>query len=166
MNKITRTLFLAALFVSLLIVSVAYHSAHPSTRVGDVAPALSFDSKPSDALRALKGKYVLLCFWSAGNAPSREQVGMYSSWVERDTSGDVGLIAYNFDKSEPLFREIVKRDGLNQELQFRLSDAAMKKLMRDYGLKSGSYGTLLIAPDGRIVAHNPAPEALPKLTDQ
>ena len=44
-------------------------------------------------------------------------------------------MSFNFDKSEPLFREIVKRDGLNQQLQFRLSDKRMEQLMRDYNLR-------------------------------
>ncbi len=146
---------LAALFVSLLIVSVAYHSGPLRTRVGDIAPALSFDSKPGPALQALKGKYVLLSFWSSTNAPSRQAVGDYSSWLRSRRNGNVGMIAFNLDRDEPLFREIVKRDGLNQSLQFRLSDKATERLMRDYRLADGQYGTLLIAPDGRILAHNP-----------
>ena len=44
MTNPSRTFLLAALFVSLLLVSVAYHSGRRSTRVGDIAPALSFDS--------------------------------------------------------------------------------------------------------------------------
>lgn len=164
MKKTSRTLLLAALFVSLLIVSVAYRAGHGGTRVGDHAPALTFDSEPSDALRALRGKYVLLCFWSATNAPSREAVDNYSAWVERQPNSGVGLLAFNLDKSETLFREIVKRDGLNQQLQFRLDEKGTGRLMRDYGLRPGTYGTLLIAPDGRIVAHNPATSALTGLT--
>ncbi|MBJ2185039.1 MAG: redoxin domain-containing protein [Muribaculaceae bacterium] len=164
MKRTSRTFLIAALFVSLLIVSVAYHSGRPSTRVGDRAPALTFDAPPSEALRAMRGKYVLLCFWSSTNAPSREAVGKYTSWVRRQPNSGVGLIAFNLDKSEPLFREIVKRDGLNQQCQFRLSDERTRRLMRDYDLSPGQYGTLLIAPDGRIVAHNPDPAALSTLT--
>lgn len=152
---------LAALFISLLIISVAYHSGPERTRVGDIAPALSFDSRPSPALRALRGKYVLLSFWSSTNAPSRQAVGDYSSWLRSDRNPNIGMIAFNLDSEEPLFREIVKRDGLNQSLQFRLGEKATERLMRDYRLRPGQYGTLLVAPDGRILAHNPAPEAIP-----
>ncbi len=166
MTNPSRTFLLAALFVSLLLVSVAYHYGRRSTRVGDIAPALSFDSKPSDALRALRGKYVLLNFWSSTNAPSREAVDRYTAWVERQPNSGIGLLSFNFDKSEPLFREIVKRDGLNQQLQFRLSDKRMEQLMRDYNLRQGQYGTLLIAPDGRIIAHNPDPADLTDLISE
>lgn len=146
---------IAALFVSLLIVSVAFHSGRGGTRVGDHAPALSFNSEPTDALRALRGKYVLLSFWSATNAPSRDAVYRYTNWLERQPDSDIGLLAFNLDKSETLFRETVKRDGLNQQLQFRLDESRTADLMRDYGLQPGAYGTLLIAPDGKILAHNP-----------
>ena len=160
MKNISRTFLLAAVFVSLLIATVAYHSDRRDTSVGGHAPALTFDSEPGEALRALKGKYVLLCFWSSTNAPSREAVNVYTSWLRQQTATDVGMLAFNFDKSEPLFREIVKRDGLNQELQFRLSDERAARLMRDYHLSPGDYGTLLVAPDGRILAHNPSPDAI------
>ena len=163
MKRISRTFLLTALFVSLLIMSVAYHSGCATTRVGDVAPALEFESAPTDALRALRGKYVLLCFWASTNAPAREAGGRYTSWGERQHNMDVGLLSYNFDKSEPLFREIVKRDGLNQQLQFHPSESSMRRLMRNYNLREGQYGTLLIAPDGRIVAHNPSTADLPAL---
>lgn len=162
-KRISRTCFLAAIFVSLLIVSVAYRAGLSTTRVGDRAPALTFESAPNDALRALRGKYVLLCFWSSTDAASREAVARYSSWIGRQHNTDVGMIAYNFDRSEPLFNEIVKRDGLNQQLQFRLSPKGMRRLMRDYSLGAGQYGTLLIDPDGHIVAHNPSTSALPSL---
>ena len=162
-RRTSRTIFLAALFVSLLIVSVAYHAGRATTRVGDHAPALTFESAPNDALRALRGKYVLLCFWSSTDAASREAVAHYSSWVERQSNTDIGLIAFNFDKSEPLFHEIVKRDGLNQQLQFRLSEKGMDRLMRDYSLGKNQYGTLLIDPDGKILAHNPSTSELPRL---
>lgn len=160
MKTVKRTLFLAAIFVSVLLISVAYRDGHPRTRVGDVAPALSFDSEPGEALKALRGKYVLLSFWAATNAPSREAVGRYTTWVERREAQDVGLISFNLDKNETLFHEIVKRDGLNQQLQFRLSESRTERLLRDYSLRPGTYGTLLIAPDGRILAHNPPVDSI------
>ena len=154
---------IAALFVSLLIVSVAYRSAPGRTRVGDIAPALTFESEPTDAMKALRGKYVLLSFWSSTNAPSRQAVGDYSSWLRGSRMNNIGMLSFNLDRDEPLFREIVKRDGLNQSLQFHVSDQAAERLRRDYGLKNGQYGTLLIAPDGRILAHNPATAEIPSL---
>lgn len=163
MKQTSRTLMLAALFISLLIVSVAYHSGHERTRIGDIAPALTFESAPNDALRALRGKYVLISFWSATNAPSRQAVGDYSSWLRSQSAGNVGMIAFNTDREESLFREIVKRDGLNQSLQFRLSEKATEHLMRDYNLHPGQYGTLLVNPDGRILAHNPSPADIPSI---
>jgi len=164
MRKISRSFLPVALFLSLLLVSSAYRTGIYGTGIGDRAPALAFDSEPSEALRALRGKFVLLCFWSSADAPSREAVGRYSSWVERQPNTGVGLLAFNFDKSEPLFREIVKRDGLNQQLQFRPDNARAKRLMRDYRLTPGKYGCLLIAPDGRIIAHNPDTANLQRLT--
>lgn len=163
MKRTYRTILLAALFVSLLIVSVAYRTAPGRTRVGDIAPALTFDSEPGDALKALRGKYVLLSFWSSTNAPSRQAVGDYSSWLRGSHMTNVGMLSFNLDREEPLFREIVKRDGLNQALQFHASDRAAERLRRDYGLKKGQYGTLLIAPDGRILAHNPSLTDIPSI---
>ncbi len=116
--------------------------------------------------RTLRRDRIFGCFWSSTNAPSREAVDRYTAWVERQPNSGIGLLSFNFDKSEPLFREIVKRDGLNQQLQFRLSDKRMEQLMRDYNLRQGQYGTLLIAPDGRIIAHNPDPADLTDLISE
>ena len=164
MKRYSTTFFLVALFVSVLLVSVAFRQSDSRTRIGAVAPPLSVTDRPTDALKALRGKYVLLCFWSSTDAASREAVARYTAWVERQPNQGVGLLAVNFDKSEPLFNEIVKRDGLNQQLQFRLAGRQAEQVMTDYGMVPGDYGTLLVGPDGRIIAHNPPVDTITGLT--
>lgn len=158
-----KTFLIVALFVGLLLISAAYNGGRAATAVGDRAPALSFDSPPSEALKALRGKYVLLNFWSATNGPSRQAVGRYTAWVNNNPGEGVGLLSINLDRSEALFHEIVKRDGLNQQLQFNISDSRAERILRDYNLDDGCYGTVLIAPDGRVLAHNPTPGQLHRL---
>ncbi len=115
------------------------------------------------ALDNMKGQWVLLHFWSSGDAESRIACKQYTELEQSQLSSNPGerfhLLAVNLDRSERLFREIVRRDGLSAESQYHIKRSRAGKLINDYHLEAG-LGSFLISPEGRIVARNPKAQQL------
>lgn len=157
-----KTILIAALFIGLLITSSGFNKTSLNTSIGKMAPALS-SVEIDDAIKKSEdeGKYVLLSFWSASDGASRLTTNDYDSWLSKNDSGNIELLAVNFDKSEKLFKEIVKRDGLDDSRQFNVSGNLARHIKDEYHLDDG-YGSILIDPDGMIVAHNPSTNELSK----
>lgn len=115
-------------------------------------------------LADLRGSYVLLNFWAAKDAPSRLQTMEYTRSLSKITSEErFCLLSVNFDRSERLFREIVRRDNLSAKNHIHVDGSQANRIINDYRLSEG-FKTLLINPEGRIVAMNPSIETLTKLS--
>lgn len=67
----------------------------------------------------------------------------------------VCLVGINLDENSSLFSQIVSADNLNKKTQFNVKGKKAAKINTDYHLTAG-YGTLLIGPDGRVIAANPS----------
>lgn len=161
--NIRQTILIAVLFFGLLLTSSAFNRTSPNTNIGKTIPEIANE----DISLALKqceseGKYILVNFWSASDGLSRQSANVYTSWVARHGDDRVDLLSVNFDKSEALFREVVRHDGLNEKMQFNVSGYQARRIMDEFHLHDG-YGTLLIAPDGEIIAHNPTTRQLERL---
>ena len=111
----------------------------------------------------LKGSYVLLNFWDSTDAVSRiataDYDALYRSLGEEER---FCLLSVNLDRSERLFREIVRRDNLSAESQIHLSPTDATRLIEDYRLAKGNC-SFLINPEGIIVAVNPTVDAINEL---
>jgi len=152
---VKQTFFLIALAVGLLLFAGGYVSEHSRTAPGMSAPALALQQADSTiAIDRLRGDYVLLCFWSSTDAPSRQAANLYTAWHRAHPSAPVKVVGVNFDDSEALFREIVRRDSLEADNQYHASGDTAAVVARDYGLDKG-FGTAIIAPNGKILALNP-----------
>ncbi|MDE6135600.1 MAG: redoxin domain-containing protein [Muribaculaceae bacterium] len=157
-----KTVLIAALFVGLIVVAVGYSDSQYRTAIGRMAPALSLVQADSLlTLQDMRGDYVLLNFWDSGDARSREAANIYTAWVRNHHMKNLRFVSVNFDESEGLFREIVRSDSLETSQQFHVNGDMAKAIVDNYGLKDG-YGTVLIGPDGHIVAHNPTGTKLEK----
>lgn len=158
-----KTILFILIFVALLVCAVGYSDSRYRTSLGQQAPLLSI-SKADSVIRLdeLRGNYVLLSFWSGANAPSRKVVNEYTAWCRAHTDAKVKMVNINFDPSSNLFNDIVNRDGLNPEENFYAQGSEAKAIIDNYGLNEG-YGSMLINPEGKIIAHNPAPEDLASL---
>lgn len=155
-----RTLLIVALFAGILACYVGYSDSHYLTAIGRIAPAFSIGAGDSTVtLGSLRGNYVLVSFWKSTHAPSRQNVNLYTAWQRSHPDSRLKIININFDDDNDIFNEIVRRDGLVREQQYRAEGAQAKAISDAYGLDNG-YGSVLIAPDGRIVAHNPDPDKL------
>jgi hypothetical protein len=62
----------------------------------------------------------------------------------------------NFDENSTMFSQIVRADNLDPKTQFNAKGKNAEKINSDYHLTKG-YGTLLIDPNGRVIAANPNP---------
>lgn len=160
-----KTILLLALFIGLFVTSSGFNSTSLNTAIGKDAPEIDcYDISQAIKQCEDQGRYVLLSFWSSTDGPSRMSVNNYDSWLENNRDAKVDLLAVNFDKSSNLFREIVKRDGLDGDYQYNVAGETAKQIIHDYHLDNG-YGSLLIDPQGKIIAHNPTIETLAEFTE-
>ncbi len=155
-----KTILIFTLFVGLLITSSGFNSHIFSTNPGAIAPTVA-DKEISDLINQSEneGHYVLLTFWSTSDGVSRKSVNDYTAWLHANDNANVEMLSVNFDKSESLFREIVKRDGLDSEKNFNVKGVAARQIAEEFNLDKG-FGAVLIAPNGRVVCVNPTLEQL------
>jgi thiol-disulfide isomerase/thioredoxin len=158
--------FLIIAFLSVLLLSMSgFNDQRLGVMPGNVAPMLSLKNDVSNFnLSDYQGKYVLLSFWSSGDAKSRMLCNSYDAWVNSNDPRNekVKLVGVNFDDNNILFSQIVLADNLNAKTQFNAKGKNAEKINSDYHLAAG-YGTLLIGPDGRVVAANPSIDSLAQL---
>ncbi len=158
-----KTILLAVLFAGVLFCAVSYSDIHYSTAVGRQAPALSVGSGAQTlSLDDLRGKYVLLNFWKSTDALSRRSANVYTAWRRSHPEAAMELVSVNFDQNPQLFREIARRDDLDLAGQFSVQGDTARAVAATFGLDKG-LGTLLINPEGRIIAHNPTEAQLSEL---
>lgn len=121
---------------------------------GRQAPELSLTRNDSTlSLQDLRGRYVLVDFWSSADAASRVKSNEYNR-LPISSAARIKRLSVNFDRSEELFNEIVQRDHLNPEEQYFAGESDYNKIIRDYGITQG-YNSFLIDPQGKIIAVNP-----------
>ena len=159
-----KTIIIAALSAIVFIASSATDRNAFGTTPGSVAPMLVVnDCDKAFSLESMRGRYVLLSFWSSTDAPSRVAMNLYQKAASKGRISDsVVCMAVNLDSSESLFREIVRRDGLDIKSQIGAAPSDVDRIVTDFDLGAG-YGTFLIDPEGRISALNPKIEDLNKI---
>ena len=150
-----KTFLIAALLIGLLLFAGGYADSHYKTAPGHQAPFLSMNDADSMlTLDRMKGDYVLVNFWSSSDATSRQAANLYTAWQRRHPEAKLKMLGINFDDSEGLFHEIVRRDSLVAEEQFYVRGDTARAIFDNYGLSDG-FGAVLIGPDGHIIALNP-----------
>lgn len=154
-----KTLFIAAILVGIIICAVCFSEGQYRTSLGRTAPKLWL---PTDSgainLEQKRGHYVLLNFWKSTDAPSRAAANRYTAWL-RQHPGKVDLVSINLDDSQHLFDQIVRQDRLIPATQYHADGDMARAIENAYQLDLG-LGSMLIDPRGKILAHNPDPEAL------
>lgn len=150
--------FLIVAFLSVLFtITSGFNDQRFGSTPGKIAPMISLQNEYSAIdLTQCRGKYVLLSFWSSSDANSRALCNRYDAWVKNNDplNRKVCLVGINLDENNTLFSQIVSADNLNEKMQFNVKGRNAAKINSDYHLTAG-YGTLLIGPDGRIIAANP-----------
>ena len=151
-------------FVAVLLTTVsAYTGKVVDASEGYTTPTLTItNNNETITLDMLKGKYVLLTFWASTDGISRVACNEYSAFLENASFEEkVCHLSVNFDKSKNLFNETVRHDKLNAISQFNVQGDEAEKIKDNFNLDDG-YNTLLIDPNGRIIATNPSIGTLQK----
>lgn len=159
-----KTLKFIVIFAVLLISVSAYSGKIIDASNGHYAPSLTLQNEQENiSLKDLKGKYVLLSFWSSTDALSRVACNEYTAF-ERESNAEEQfcLLSVNFDQNSGLFREIVRRDNLNTESQFNVQGDEARKIKEKFHLEDG-YNSFLIDPTGRIISTDPSTSTLKKI---
>lgn len=158
-----KTLLLIVIFIGVLVCAVGYSDIHYRTALGEHVPGMQLERAGSRvSLKDLEGRYVILNFWNSTDATSRRAANLYTAWIRSHPTAPLEMVSVNFDENPGLFSEIVRRDGLMPDKQYRVSGDTARAVVNTFGLKDG-YGSMLIGPDGTILAHNPTDAQLTAL---
>ncbi|MDE5720869.1 MAG: thioredoxin family protein [Paramuribaculum sp.] len=150
------------LFAVLVISVSAYSERVFEAAEGYNAPSMTIENSDTTlSLAELKGRYVIVTFWSSADADSRLRAHRYDEAAKLLPQERFCFLSVNFDRSERLFREIVRRDNLSAENHIHVDGSQANRIIHDYRLTEG-FKSLLIDPKGRIVAMNPSIETLTK----
>lgn len=149
-------------FAMVLIFSSSKFTKPADNRVGSPAPALSIaNGDTAISLQKMKGKYVLLTFWSSADAESRISNLTYDK-IAKTYKGSLEYVAVNYDHSPRVYGEIKKIDDLRQSSQFRDNKGSSSSIYTDYRLAQG-FNSYLIDRNGTIIAINPTSQQLAKM---
>lgn len=159
-----KAIFMIACFAVLLVFGSAYSDRNVAPRTGYKSPSLVIGSDDETfSLENLKGEYVLLTFWSSGDARSRLQCNDYVSLLgNADANGVIDMVAVNFDRSENLFKEVVAHDNLDACKQFYVNGQQASRIKEEFALTNG-LKTFLLNKNGHIIAIDPGMTELTKI---
>ena len=154
-----RAIFSIFLVVAVLLLISAHET--PLLKNTDTYTAPKFTIGEGDSavsLDDMRGKYVLLTFWSSDDARSR--LANIENSAIADQHASLEHVGVNFDNSRSMFKEILKRDHLTESpLQLHVDGESASRLISSYGLKNG-YQSYLVGPDGNVLARNPSAETI------
>lgn len=112
-------------------------------------------------LRDLRGRYVLLSFWAAYDAPSRmANAAICHAAADRH----IDLVSVNFDRYRSIFLETTKQDSAQATVCFYEPRGPMSTIYGRYHLGRG-FTNYLLDERGVIVAHGLTPQDLAKYLD-
>lgn len=155
-----KTLLAIVTFAAFFIFTSARYQAPADSKIGHNAPGFVVsDNDATIELQKLRGRYVLVTFWSSTDAESRIANLQYDRIA--NNSKKFEYVAINYDPSEAVYEEVVKIDGLSTRQQYRDDDGENSKIYKSYRLGEG-FQSLLISPEGKILAVNPEKEDIDK----
>lgn len=148
-----KSLFSIVTLAFLILFTSAYSITPADGRVGYQAPDFKVsNSDTTISLQRMKGKYVLLTFWSSTDAESRISNMRYDKAAGR--SEKFVHLSVNLDRSKNVYNEIIKVDNLAKATQFYCNDAIKSKISKSWRLNNG-FASFLIDPTGKIIEENP-----------
>lgn len=156
----SKSLFTIATLAILLVFTSAYYTTPADGRVGYQAPSLTVDNQAgSISLSQLRGKYVVVSFWSSAQPESR----ISNLQLDRATSlRGIHHMSVNMDESEALYHQLVNVDRLHSQWLSHCDSASQDQLRRTWR-QEREYCSFLIDPEGRIIQKNPTAQDLAHL---
>lgn len=151
-----KFIFFLALTAITIITSSGFNENRFGVRPGEKAPLIEItDSTEKNATINYKNKYTLINVWKSDDATSRTREKKYQAWLDKETlKTEAAIVSINLDENTTLFKSIVMSDGLEMERQHNLRGPEADKLRKKLEM-TNAIGSLLIAPDGKVIAVNP-----------
>lgn len=161
---------LIAGFALLLMTTSAFADKHQEVAIGNEIPELVVRNDSTEvSLPSLRGKWVILSFWSASDAESRLSQNRVTSFTramdETSQAGQVELISVNFDRSAQLMREIIEIDRLDSEMQFHIENRDEIATLRKTFRMDNALRTFVINPQGKLAIADPTEDDLRQLLE-
>lgn len=133
-------------------------------RPGDLAPGIeSLGTDREITFPNRSGRYTLLHFWAAYDAPSRMQNvqlwNQFNACPDPVDSARIQLISVSVDEPESVFWGTLQTDKLENTCQVHAKRGEHSDVYKKYGLKKG-LRNFLIDDKGVIVAINLTPDEL------
>lgn len=153
-----KTMFIIVSFIVMLLTLSASVDKGRYAQLGKEAPALVAVRDGSAAsLQELRGKKVILSFWSAADAESRVMQTKITALARKAgaKADNVEVMSINFDRSERLMDEIVRIDNLDESSQFHVGSPDEARALRDAFSMHNGLRTFIIDTDGTIEAVDP-----------
>lgn len=149
-------------FVVMLLTMSAFVDVRRSARIGSEAPTFIVERADSSlSLDGLRGKKVVLSFWSAADAQSRLDQNRLAAAI-RNAGGDseTAVVSVNLDRSEKLMKGIAAMDNLDNDSQFHVGDATAESAIREAFEMADGLRTFIIDERGVIVKVDPSEKEL------
>ena len=163
--KIKAYLFLLAVILFFITAGTEKAGLREGYRRGDRAPEIKSIGTGSDISFANNSsRYTLLQFWAAYDGNSRKQNVLLWNHLKKKNLPQIKMISVSMDKSESVFTETIKTDGLDSTNQMQYRQEKEAAVYRKFGLKKG-LGNFLIDGSGVIVATNVTPEILDSIVN-
>lgn len=157
------------IFVTLFIFLVSFvdkDNIFTGYGVGDKAPDFTLPSMIEVytplSLRSFQGEYVLLSFWAAYDARSRERNVQLNRAVAQ-MEKPIKMVSISFDEYRSVFCETIQRDQLNPSICWVDVHGQNSPIYKRYRLNRG-FKNFLLDPQGEIIAKNVDAEELASLT--
>lgn len=118
-----------------------------------------------------KGELVLVNFWAAYDAESRDKNVRFSmvakKFDEKAMAGNFRLksLSVSMDRFPVVFEEVVKQDGLNFTEVSLETEGFHSKLAKELKLNN-RFGNFLVDDQGKILAKDFTPEELERMLDR
>lgn len=159
-----KTLMLIAGIIGLFLCTSSFNTSGQGIMPGGIAPDFKFRNTDSSlSIRELRGNYVVVNFWKAGDPASRIDARQFQTLEQEEIKGiPVKQISVGTDDSESLFNAVIRQDGLNPALQYNVTGKARETLSNEFLLDKG-VKSLLIGPEGTILMINPTLASLKSL---
>lgn len=160
-----KTLLLIAGIIGLFICSSSFNTSGIGIAPGKTAPTLTVaNEKGATSLATMRGNYVVLNFWSAADPAGRINTKRNQDSITnlKNNGLNISQLSINTDSSEKLFSTIVSNDNLNPALQYHVNGKAVQSIKETFMVDKG-VNTIIIDPDGKIIAVNPKAESLTKI---
>ena len=148
--------FFAIVTLAILLLTSARYTTPSDARMGYQAPSITLNNNDTSvSLQDLRGKYVLITFWSSAMPETRLANKAFAAAT--DGRDDIVYLAVNVDRSEGLFRQLIAMDGISGESQFHINPDEQQQILRNWRQQPENLGSFVVNPQGKIVKESPNP---------